>query len=602
MRTALLVFLLSATALAGCLHAAPGAPVATGTGVAAGAGEAVGGSLERVVSVPPGAYDFTGPFSRVLQKGALAVKAVEHVYAPGPDGADMEMGVWRPDTKERVPVLVHASPYYGFTMAAGTRVTDKVGYYGNLVDNFVPHGYAVVGLAIRGTGDSGGCNDLMGPKEVADLDAAITWLGEQPWSNGNVAMIGISYDGSTPWSAAATGNPHLKTIIPQDGVPDVYGLMYRNGSSEQRGPLVLNGLYFAGDAATDGAKPQNVATRVLCPDAAQGLALSAYSGATGAPDPLGFWEARNRKPLVERNYKGSVFSVQGLKDFNVDPSMVIPWVDRLDGLGIRTRQLIGQWQHQYPDTIGKDGKTAKDFRADFNQAVLLWLDHELKGLPADAAPAVQVRDDGGRWRNEAHYPPHDTVWTSYNLTNGFLRVGETPPRQSLMLLPHASEGVPPQLPPTVAASPHAAADFDTAPLDRETLVVGLPKVPVTVTPQGPGGYMAAFLYDVAPDGKMRTMGYTTMNLAFADGGRERHEVVPGVPLQVNFELQPLDSVVPAGHQIRLRLWVFTDGDRLPTLPPSSVTLETGPGIRSLLELPTVTRDPSVYFQPPVPAK
>ncbi|HWL65024.1 MAG TPA: CocE/NonD family hydrolase, partial [Actinomycetota bacterium] len=52
-----------------------------------------------------------------------------------------------------------------------------------LTENFIPHGYAVAFLAIRGTADSGGCMNLMGSGERADIDQAITWLGDQGWSN-----------------------------------------------------------------------------------------------------------------------------------------------------------------------------------------------------------------------------------------------------------------------------------------------------------------------------------------------------------------------------------------------------------------------------------
>ena len=44
--------------------------------------------------------------------------------------------------------------------------------------------------------------DLMGTAEQLGNDAAVRWLGEQSWSNGAVALIGKSYDGSTPWQAA----------------------------------------------------------------------------------------------------------------------------------------------------------------------------------------------------------------------------------------------------------------------------------------------------------------------------------------------------------------------------------------------------------------
>jgi X-Pro dipeptidyl-peptidase len=601
-RALVLATLLTVTALAGCADPAPAAEEAAGS--PAGSGSAAL-AAQAARAVPEGEYDLSGQLSKVLVEGTLEILPVEHTYiASDVDGADIEMGIWRPDTSEPVPVLVHASPYYGFLMGAadadagGETVVDKDFWYGSLIDNLVPHGYAVVGLSVRGTGDSGGCNDLMGTNEVSDLGTAMEWLGTQPWSNGNIALTGLSYDGSTPWSAAATGNPHVKTIIPISGVPDLYGLMYRNGSSEQRGPLVLNTLYYGGDMATAGQQPPRLAEKALCPGTLEGIAWSGYSGATGAMDPVGFWQERNRKPLVEQNYKGSVWSIQGLQDWNVDSSQVVPWVDQLESQGLRTKQLLGQWYHTYPDWVDQDGWEAR--RGDFMENLKRWLDAELKGLPVGTGPLVEVQDDLGRWRAEEHYPPHDTTWTTLHLDHGLLSP-QSGDRESAVLYPVLNVGgtaFPPQLPPGVDTSVRGAADFVLGPVAEDLLVVGLPKVHVTVTPQGPGGYMGAYLYDVDRDGTERAIGWTTMNLAFADGGTTQRQVTPGEPLDVKMEIQPMDSVVQAGHQLLLRLWVFTDSDRLPTLPPAPVALEMGGDLQSVLVLPTVVRDPSAYFAVP----
>jgi predicted acyl esterase len=607
-RAVLLAALLALSVLAGCTQPTPAGEAALPAGEAAN----VGGSDKSVTSVFPGAYDFTGPYSNVLEAGALKLKAPQRVMVPSPiDGSDIELGLHLPDTPDPVPVLVFASPYFFAEGSPGgaRTVLDESGSFGSLVKNFVPHGYAVVAVAVRGTAGSDGCNDLMGPDEIDDLDAAITWIGEQPWSTGNVAMTGVSYDGSTPWSVASRGNPHLKTIIPISGVPDIYGLMYRNGSAESRGPFLLNALYIEGSYASAGG-PTDIPTRI-CPEAYQGLALSGMAGVTGE-DPTGYWAERNRKPGVEAKYTGSVFSVQGLQDWNVDPSQVVPWVDQLGEKGLVTRQLLGQWEHSWPDNIGDKG-SGMDCpngnpdvkvcnRADWKEILLRWLDHELKGdATVDIGAPVQVADDMGRWRNEENYPPHDTNWTTYHLDHGLLSA-QPGPHQSAMLYPSVSEDFPPSPPPSVDLGVQKAADFTLGPLPNDLLVVGLPKVHVTVTPQGPGGYMGAYLYDVDPKAHTeRRVGWTTMNLAFADGGRERKEVVPGMPIEAMMEIQPMDSVIPAGHQLVLRLWVFTDADRLPTIPPAPVSLEMGNDVESVLVLPTVQRDPSVYFMPPTPA-
>ena len=77
----------------------------------------------------------------------------------------------------------------------------------------------------------------MGEAEQMGIDEAVTWLGEQEWSNGKVALTGRSYDGSTPWEAATFGNPYLATILPISGLIGMHELMWRNGSAESRAPL-----------------------------------------------------------------------------------------------------------------------------------------------------------------------------------------------------------------------------------------------------------------------------------------------------------------------------------------------------------------------------
>lgn len=576
-------------------------PFALGIALAFLALPAQTGAAGGADAAPADNYDFSGPYSRPLTPGALSLLPPEHVYIASPlDGADIEMGIWRPDTDLPVPILVHASPYYGYLMTQ-TTVMDDAAWYGNLIHSLVPHGYAVVGLAVRGTGDSGGCNDVFGPAEMADLDAAIDWLAEQPWSTGNLAFTGLSYDGGAAWSAAATGNPHVKTIIPVSGVPDLYGLMYRNGSSENRATF-LNAAYYGLSIPTTGQQADRPAVRAVCPEAVEGIAWSEYSTLTGAMDPTGFWSERNRKPLVEAHYAGSIWSVQGLKDYNVDPSQVIPWVDQLNASGLKTKQTLGQWYHRYPDLPddAEGGWTKR--RADFAQDMLNWLDSELKGLPVDTGPGAEVQEDSLRWRAEAHYPPRDTTWTTYHLDGDALRT-EPGSRTSVTLYPLVNArgtAAPAFSGLGVDIGMEDMVDLVTERLTEDVLVVGLPKVHVTVTPHGPGGYLGAELRDVRPDGTMRALGWTTMNLAFADGGTTPKQVVPGEPLEVKMEIQPMDARVAVGHRLLLRVWMFTDQDRLPSFPPAPATLEMGGDIHSVLELPTVVRGPEAYFTPPLP--
>ena len=64
--------------------------------------------------------------------------------------------------------------------------------------------------------------DCNSPHEVQDLYQCIEWAGTQPWSNGKVGMLGISYYASNQWRVAGLHPPHLAAIIPWEGQNDRY--------------------------------------------------------------------------------------------------------------------------------------------------------------------------------------------------------------------------------------------------------------------------------------------------------------------------------------------------------------------------------------------
>jgi predicted acyl esterase len=565
---------------------------------------------KRQTVVYPGDYRFfDARFSQVLADGVYTALPPVHQYIQSEiDGEDIEMGYWLPDVPPgtKVPIIVHASPYH---RPAGA-VTTQNGMKNFLVTNFLPHGYAVAAVAVRGTANSGGCMDLMGAKENQDLDQAVTWLGSQEWSNGNVGMIGVSYDGSTPWTVASFGNEHLKTIVPISGVPDLYGLMFRNGSAETRGPALLNYLYYeygwapvsplgGGDMNRDADKR---ITGLACPESLVGFEAAMYSGVYGERDATGWWNERNRKPAVEKNYKGSILSVQGLQDWNVDPHMVLPWAQRLaDEHGLYVKQMIGQWPHASPDNrVGSNNTPAKHTRYDWAEILLHWFDYWLKGVNTDLGPMVQIQDDKGNWRNEESYPPHDATWTTYHLAEGNRLSLEAGAPGSVLLLPNPNDaqGGPCQ---SLRQAPCYDIDF-TMPVEQDLRISGLPLLHVTVSPKGPTGHIAGYLFDVAPDGTEKRVGWTMINLRFADGTETSRPIVPNAQLLAKMQFQPLDVLIPAGHQLKVTVWEVEEADRLPAIPPQAVELLYGGTVSSTLTLPTIDRTADDYFLPPWPNK
>ena len=89
-------------------------------------------------------------------------------------------------------------------------------------ERWIPHGYVVIRVDSRGAGWSPGFLDPGCARETEDLYQCIEWAGTQPWSNGKVGMLGISYYASNQWRVAGLHPPHLAAIIPWEGQNDRY--------------------------------------------------------------------------------------------------------------------------------------------------------------------------------------------------------------------------------------------------------------------------------------------------------------------------------------------------------------------------------------------
>jgi predicted acyl esterase len=89
-------------------------------------------------------------------------------------------------------------------------------------ERWVPEGYVVIAVDSRGSGKSPGYLDPLSSRETQDFYDAIEWAGIQPWSNGKVGLIGISYYAIKQWQVAGLRPPHLAAICPWEGGSDLY--------------------------------------------------------------------------------------------------------------------------------------------------------------------------------------------------------------------------------------------------------------------------------------------------------------------------------------------------------------------------------------------
>ena len=96
-------------------------------------------------------------------------------------------------------------------------------------EKWVPDGYVCVRVDARGWGRSPGYIEPYAARGTKDLHDCIEWAAAQPWSNGKVGLLGISYYAITQWLVAAHPAAHLTAMIPWEGVSDFYRDMFYHG-------------------------------------------------------------------------------------------------------------------------------------------------------------------------------------------------------------------------------------------------------------------------------------------------------------------------------------------------------------------------------------
>jgi len=163
------------------------------------------------------------------------------VAVPMRDGTTLRANVFRPARGGRFPVVMCAHPYgkdgmpkrtpFGYLPLARYRFMrqpERVAFSAYTTweapdpSYWVPRGYVVVNLDLRGFGTSEGEATLLSDQEAADYAEAIEWAAAQPWSSGKVGLNGVSYLAISQWKVAALRPRSLAAICPWEGWTDVY--------------------------------------------------------------------------------------------------------------------------------------------------------------------------------------------------------------------------------------------------------------------------------------------------------------------------------------------------------------------------------------------
>ncbi|MFI6523059.1 CocE/NonD family hydrolase [Spirillospora sp. NPDC050679] len=146
------------------------------------------------------------PFELHLRIGAEEVDAAAEQFSVRTrDGVSLATDVYLPQKPGRLPAILVRTPY------------DKASRYTRLrhmAKRFVEAGYVFIAQDVRGKFRSGG-QTMPYTTDVVDAYDTLDWIVAQPWSNGEVGLLGASYYGYTAWAGVASGHPALRAAVCQ---------------------------------------------------------------------------------------------------------------------------------------------------------------------------------------------------------------------------------------------------------------------------------------------------------------------------------------------------------------------------------------------------
>jgi X-Pro dipeptidyl-peptidase len=538
----------------------------------------------------------------LLPAGARAAVMTETLSVPTVDGASISVDVAYDDQFGKVPVLLTYSPYNTLGENGGNLAEG---------DPWIKKGYARAIADVLGTRASTGCWDYGGPKEIQSGVDVVKALAAQPWSNGNVGMIGGSYDGTTATMVAAQGDavPELKAIVPIAAISRWYGYAYGDGvryflNSEaptDEGfdtPLLFDaGFALTAPLPTHDAFADAAAARATpCPDAVE----HTQRGYSTSPDYDDFWLERDYRKDAGR-IRAAVLIAHGWQDYNVKQEEGIALWDAIPEANVPLKRMfLTQGTHSTPS-----GALWNDLLDGFLGRYLKGEDTGVENSPAVITTGRTV-DDSGAY--EDLEPREETAWPPAGTTD-----------RTLFIRRSFDQDLPVELPPpgtgetgTLSPEPTDAEDVFTwvdtgvmseevttrdplnedghgyyslfhksEPLSAPLRMVGRAVLDATVIGSG-GTTLTPVLVDVAPDGTLTTVARGFLNLDYRNGLAKAEPTSDWAHARVSF--LPQDFTFPAGHAIGLLLQGSNTVWALPGTP-GPVNIDMGGADASKLILP-----------------
>ena len=452
------------------------------------------------------------------------------------------------------------------------------------VDRFVRAGYICVSQATRGHIGSEGAHGMDNRffDDAQDGDDALTWISQQSWCNGNIAMYGSSYYGATQWLVAPRGHPNLKAIIPQNVNPDPWQRMYRD-----HGAIQL--AHTARRIYDYNAEGRGKVARFGWWNWYRHLPLITLDTVAGTPPNKlyndyithstydDFWKAIGIRDKLH-NIRIPVYLMGGWYDNY--PGATLDYFEKLTKLGAaeEIRVAISPTTHTRHMVVG-DRDFGENARKDEIGLAIRWLDAVLKGEDNGIRnePKVKIFVMGiNQWRDEQEWPLARTRFTPYYLHAGGTKDGGLSPdvpegRPSTAYVYDPDTPVPtlggnhsaPHMPGIIRAGPvdqraneirKDVLVFTSEPLMEDLEVTGPIVVKLYAASTAQDTDFIARLIDVYPDGRAYSLTEGIIRARFRESIWEPPCLLtPGKVEEYTINLMATANVFKKGHRIRVHI-------------------------------------------------